>query len=210
MGTDYDYTNVDPSRSYNGKVGVNLRQGDFTIDGHVFKTRIDNAHDLTSTTRSTAYNVETEGANVSARYDYDDGFIRAGFSKTKFRVDSDVIGSGSESYLGVLLGDSINFEAHHEFRDLGVRVGTTNEFVFKNDDTQEIVGESLNSYFVSNIYAEYVLEFMENLSLRADIRNLFDKTYVDRSNIGQYSTSSAVTSFHEPGRTFLVSAKLDF
>ncbi|MGJ3259205.1 MAG: TonB-dependent receptor domain-containing protein [Rhodospirillales bacterium] len=210
MGTYYDYTDVDPSRSYNGKIGANMNFGNFTVDGHIFRTRIDNAHNLTTTTRKTAYNVETEGGNLTVRYDYDDGFVRAGYSKTKFRVDSDVIGSGSESYLGVLLGDAINFEAHHEFPSLGVRVGTTNEFVFENDDTQELVGESLNSYLVSNIYAEYVPDFANGLTLRADVRNLFDKMYVDRANIGQYSTSAAVTSFYEPGRTFLVSAKMEF
>lgn len=210
QGTYYDYTDVDTSRSYNAKIGLNVRFGDFTIDGHVFKTRIDNAHDLTSSTRSAASNVETEGGNITARYDYGSGFVRAGYSKTDFRVNSDVIGSGSESYLGVLLGDSISFEAHHDLRDMGVRVGTTNEYVFRNEDTKEITGEALNSYFVSNVYAEYMPETVNGLTLRADIRNLFDKTYADRANIGQYSTSAAVTPFYEPGRTFLLSAKLEF
>lgn len=210
QGSYYDYSNVDTSRSYNGKIGANYRIGDFTFDGNVYKTRIKNAHDLTSTTRSDSYNVESTGLNVSARYDYDNGFMRAGFSKTKFRVDSDIIGSVSESYLGVLLGDMLTFEAHHRLPDYNVQIGTTNEFAFENDDTVKISGAALNAYFLSNVYAEWKPEGAPGLTLRADVRNLLDRRYSDRSNIGQYSTAAIVTPFYEPGRTVLVSAKFEF
>lgn len=211
MGGSYDYTNVETQRSYNGKLGAKVTLGDFTFDGHVFRTRIDNAHNLTSSTRSNHINLESEGVNITARYDYDNGFVRGGFNKSKLRGNSDVISSGSESYYGVLLGDSFNLEVHHEFPKWGVRVGSTNEYVLENDDTVALYGEALNSYFVSNLYAEWRPDWMAGLKLRADVNNLFDKEYVDRANIGQYSTqSTAIVPYNEPGRTLLLSAKLEF
>lgn len=209
--TSYNYDGVEPSRSYSGKVGAKVHAGDFTFDGHVFRTRIKDAHDLDSSTRATSYDLTTKGFNLSARYDYDDGFARATFSRATVRIDSDVPTSGaSEYYLGTLMGDMITFEVAHRLREYGVRVGTTNELVLENDDTMASRGFALNGYFVSNIYGEWEPEQLPGLKLRADVRNLFDRDYADRANTGAYSTNPNVTATRDPGRSVIVSAKFEF
>jgi len=210
---DRNYDDVDPSRSYSGKIGANVKHGAFTVDGHLFKTRIKNSHDLTSATRRTEYDLVTEGGNLSVRYDYAEGFMRGGFSRTDVTVDGviPVSGGGAEHYQGALFGDKFTFEASHTFASYGLRVGTTNEWVLENDETQEVFGEALNGYFVANAYAEWMPEQIPGLMLRADVKNLFDRTYTDRSNAGQYNLSvSTVEPYNDPGRTILVTAKYDF
>lgn len=209
--TNYDYTGVDTSRSYNGKIGANVIAGDFTFDGHVFRTRIKNAHDLDTSTRSTSYDLTTEGFNISARYDYAQGFARATFSRATLRMDSDIPTSGaSEYYHGALMGDMMTLEVSHRIPEMGVRIGTTNEWVLENDDTEESRGFALNGYFVSNIYAEWEPEQLPGLKLRADVLNLLDRDYAGRANTGSYSTNSNVSATRDPGRSFLVSAKYEF
>jgi len=208
---NYDYTGVETSRSYNGKIGANVRISDFTFDGHVFRTRIKNAHDLDTATRATNYDVTTEGFNLSARYDYAQGFARATFSRATVRLDSDIPTSGgSEYYKGALMGDMMTLEVSHRIPEAGMRIGTTNEWVLENDDTEESRGFALNGYFVSNIYAEWAPEQLPGLKLRADVLNLLDRDYADRANTGSYSANANVSATRDPGRSFLVSAKFEF
>lgn len=209
--SDRIYTGVEPSRSYTGKVGANVAVGDFTVDGHVFRTRIKNAHDLTVQNRATNYDLTTEGANVSVRYDYTEGFVRAGYSRATVRLDSAIPNSGSNDYYqGTLFGDMFTIEATHRFDDLGLRVGTTNEYVLENGDTRNARGFALNGYFVSNIFAEWKPEQVNGLSFRADVNNLLDRPYSDRANNGSYSTNNSVASLNDPGRSVILSAKLEF
>lgn len=207
----YNYDGIEPSRSYNGKIGANIAISDFTFDANVFRTRIKDAHDLDTSTRATNYDLTTKGFNVSLRYDYDQGFVKGTFSRATVRIDSDIPSSGaSEYYLGTLMGDMLTLEAAHSFAETGVRVGTTNEFVLENDDTLASRGFALNSYFVSNIYAEWEPEQLQGLKLRADVRNLLDREYADRANTGSYSTNANVSAFNDPGRSVIVSAKYTF
>ncbi len=209
--SDRTYNGVKPSRSYNMKIGGVYEMGGLSFDGNVFKTRIKNSHDLTTSDRSTNYDVTSEGVNLSAKYDYGLGFVRGGYSKSTVRIDSAVpVSGGNEYYHGILTGDMFSLEAAHTFPEYGVRVGTTNELVLENDDTLETRGFALNGYFVANLYAEWSPEQVEGLLLRADVKNLFDRTYADRANGGSYSTTSTVSAFNDPGRTFLVTAKYDF
>lgn len=209
--TAYNYSDVDPSRSYNGKIGANITLGDFTIDGNVYRTRIKNAHDLTTSTRATNYDLTTEGANLSVRYDYDSGFVRAGYSRADVEVDSAIPTSGStDYYLGTLFGDMFTLEAHYRLAEYDLQIGTTNEYVLENGDTRSSSGYALNGYFVSNIYAEWTPGAVNGLTLRADVKNLLDRTYADRANAGSYSSNASVSAFNDPGRTVLVSAKFTF
>lgn len=210
---DRNYDDVDPSRSYSGKIGANVKYDAFTIDAHLFKTRIENSHDLTSATRRTEYDLVTKGGNLSVRYDYASGYIRGGYSHADVTVDSEipVSGGGAEHYQGALFGDKFTLEASHSISEYGLRIGTTNEWVLENGDTRSSFGEALNGYFLSNIYAEWQPQQIAGLKLRADVKNVFDRTYTDRSNAGQYNLSVAtVEAYNDPGRTILVSAKYDF
>ncbi len=213
-GATYTYDGMEGERSFNGKLGARVTFGDFTVDGNVYKTYIRNRHELSnsaSTSRNVAYSVKSEGANVSARYDYTGGFVRAGYTHATVRVNGGVPSSASNDYYtGRLLGDIFTLEAHHNLPTYGARIGMTNELALPNDDTREYVGEDLNGYYVANIYGEWTPEEMPGLTFRADVRNLFDRTYADRMNAGSYSTNGVVVVTNNPGRTFLVSAKYEF
>lgn len=209
--SSYNYADVDPSRSYSGKLGATVKYDAFTVDTNVYKTRIDNSHDLTSSTRKNAFDVTTKGFNLSVRYDYASGFVRGTFSHSDLEIDSEIPTSGgNEYYQGIIFGDKFTLEATHRFAQYGLRIGTTNEWVLENGDTQSITGEALNGYFVTNVYGEWTPEQVSGLTLRADIKNLFDRTYADQANTGTYSTSAAVTAFNDPGRSVLLTAKYEF
>jgi hemoglobin/transferrin/lactoferrin receptor protein len=209
--SDRNYDNVEASRSYNIKFGGLIETHGFTVDGHLFQTKIMNSHDLTSATRSTMYTLLSKGGNLSVKYDYDNGFLRGAYSHTKFRLNGDIPTDGSTNYYqGILLGDKFTFEASHNFQKYDVRIGTTNEWVLENDDTQEARGFALNGYYVSNVYGEWFPKWAEAVSLRLDLKNLFDRAYADRANAGSYSTNSNVAAYNDPGRTFLLTAKWDF
>ncbi|MTI08712.1 TonB-dependent receptor plug domain-containing protein [Curvivirga aplysinae] len=204
------YNDMKTSRSYNTKMGMVYEAGSVSFDGNVYSTAIDDANDIDDSNRGSVDNVTTNGFNLNLKYTYGDGFVRGGYSKAKVRVNSEVPTSTSSHYQGILMGDSMNLEIHHDLPDWGVRIGTTNEYFFENDDTEEALGYALEKYFVSNVYAEYNPEEIEDWTFRFDVRNLFDSVYAARTNVGADSTNSSVDPYNDPGRTVLLSAKLDF
>lgn len=210
----YTYDGMEGERSFNGKLGARVTFGDVTVDGHVFKTYIRNRHELSnsaSTSRDVSYSVKTDGLNLAARYDYGSGYVRAGYTHADVEVNGQTpTSAASDYYTGRLLGDIITLEAHHTLSDYNTRIGMTSEIALSDSATYEYVGEDLNGYFVANIYGEWKPDELPGLTLRADIRNLFDRTYADRFNAGGYSTNSVVVATNNPGRTFLVSAKYEF
>jgi len=207
------YENMESSRSRNYKVGAIFEQGNITLDGNTYWTQINDALLLNESNRADNATVHSRGFNVSAKYTYGDGFVRAGFATNNTRVNSAYLDGRSADYLGQDTGESINLELHHTLVDYDLRLGTTNEAMLPDESQKGITGSGLDGYFVSNIYAEWFPEAMEGLNLRFDVKNLFDHNYADRSNISINSSSGTVGStaaFNEPGRTFLLSAKYDF
>ncbi|WP_298015812.1 TonB-dependent receptor [uncultured Parasphingopyxis sp.] len=78
-----------------------------------------------------------------------------------------------------------------------------------NDDPEKIGNQKLDTYFVANLYGEWTPEALSNaVTLRVDVLNILDRDYFSRTTPGY--DSSAIEPYHEPGRTFLVSAKVDF
>ena len=75
---------------------------------------------------------------------------------------------------------------------------------------EERGNEKLDSYFVANLYAEWVPGVLNDaVTLRVDALNILDRDYIDRATTG-YDSTRISEPFHEPGRTFLISAKVDF
>lgn len=208
----YDYNGVTPSRSYNYKAGLVYDNNNLTLDGQIYLTKIDDAVDPINNSNDTRVeydDITSRGYSLSAKYNYGAGFIRGGYSRTKLRVNSGRQATQSASYTGLSMGHMFNFEASHDLAEYGVRLGSTNEWALRNDE----YAQELDGYFVSNIYAEWMPEEIMGLSIRGDVKNLFDRTYADRANIGaDYVDSAAVgvEAYNDPGRTFLISAKYDF
>ncbi len=204
------YTDMDPSRAYNYKIGSVYEQGPVTIDGNWYLTRIDDAHDLGDSNRNNHATVHSRGWNLSAKYTYEDGFARLGLSTNNLRVNGGYLVSTSADYTGMDTGESITFEWEHTLRDYNLALGTTNEAMLPDDSQTGVTGSALDGYLVSNIYANWMPEAVEGLSLRFDVNNLFDHQYTNRMNIAVSSTRANSTPFYEPGRSFILTAKYDF
>ena len=207
---NWNYEGFAPSRSYNAKIGSRLALDDWTLDGNLFYNLIDESHDLSSTTRNSTVDLDTRGVNLSAQYTYGPGFARLTYSHTNVKTDGGTPLSTEAAYQGVIMGDIFNFDAGHSFDEYGLRVGGSSEFALSDDSPEDSGNEKLDSYFVANLYAEWVPAALnEAVTLRVDALNIFDRDYIDRATTG-YDSTRISEPFHEPGRTFLLSAKVDF
>ncbi len=208
-----NYDTIEPSRSFNYKAGAVYEVGSFTLDGNVYLTRINNAHDLGQSDRGANRTIHSRGFNVSAKYNYEDGFVSAGFASNNLRINGAYLENRSADYYGTDTGDSFNLEIFHMLRQYNMSVGTTNEFMLPDESQTGITGSGLDGYVVTNVHAEWMPEQLPGMSLRFDIVNLFDRTYTDRSNVSiveSSGTTGVTTPFNEPGRSFILTAKYDF
>ncbi len=204
---------VEAAQSDNFKVGIVFDAAGFTIDGHAYSTVIRNAPLLNDSDRFNYARIDSRGFNVTAKYTFGYSFVRAGFSANNLRVNGSYLENRSADYQGTDTGESFTLEVFHEMPEYGLTMGTTNEAMLPDETQLGATGSGLDGYFVSNVHVEWAPEHVPGLSLRADVKNLFDHTYADRSNVSIVEASTffgTAQPFNEPGRTFLVSAKLDF
>lgn len=205
----WNYDGFKPSRSYNYKAGARYGMGQWDFDGNLFYNEIDDSHSLEYTTRNSTSDLKTRGVNLAATWTYGPGFVRAAYTHTDVERNGRVPLSNDASYQGVIVGDIVNFEIAHHFDDLGLQVGSTSELALSNDDPEKNGNAKLDTYFVANLYGEWTPEMLSNaVTLRVDALNIFDRDYASRTTAGY--DSSRIEPYHEPGRTFLVSAKVKF
>lgn len=205
----WNYDGFKPSRSHNYKAGARYSLDQWNFDGNLFYNEIDDSHSLEYGNRNTTSDLETRGFNLSATWTYGPGFVRAAYSHTDVEKDDKVPLSNDASYQGVVVGDIVNFEVAHRFDDLGLQVGTTSELALSEDAPEKNGYAKLDTYFVANLYGEWTPEMLsEAVTFRVDALNIFDRDYFARTTAG-YELSN-IEPYHEPGRTFLVSAKVKF
>lgn len=203
-----------PTTSDNVSIGLEGRYQGFSVDGRLFRTKMDNA-------RAARYavalarqsrDVESEGFEVGAGYAWSagaagDGFVRVKYADNDVTIDGRPADSDTGTYLATPVGRSLTIGAGHTFRQWGLTVGTDLEFVFDYDKVNP-GDKPLKGYETVNLYAEYRPPSHENLSLRLDARNLFNETYADRATYGQ--EFGTVTPLYQPGRAVLISASAKF
>nr|WP_255532314.1 TonB-dependent receptor [Paracoccus sp. IB05] len=68
--------------------------------------------------------------------------------------------------------------------------------------------KTIAGYAVLNLFAEYQPPGVEGLVIRAEVNNLFDRTYADRATYGQDFNS--ITPLYEPGRSVQLVASMRF
>jgi hemoglobin/transferrin/lactoferrin receptor protein len=95
----------------------------------------------------------------------------------------------------------------------GVLLGGDVQVAFDFDDTYDAAtggsGPELDGYTIANVFAEYTPKRMDNLTLRAEVNNLFDEQYSSRATYGQEFVGE-VEPLTEPGRSIRVSAEIVF
>ncbi|WP_259782167.1 TonB-dependent receptor domain-containing protein [Aestuariispira ectoiniformans] len=198
----WNYDGLKSSRARSYKVGTKFEHGPFDGDVNIYRTEIDGSHERGSATRNSTLDLVSKGINISGRYKYGDGYIRAGYTHNDFSANGSDLGTTSSSFHGLEMGDVFTLQAMHNWYDLGLAAGVSVEAALEDEDFNR------DGYAVTNIHGEWMPEVVEDLTVRVDVKNLFDKTYVSRATAG--TDSAAAVPFNEPGRTFLVSAKMLF
>ncbi|WP_112310581.1 TonB-dependent receptor [Pseudogemmobacter bohemicus] len=199
----WDYSGLSASRSTNYTLGFDYETGNLSLDGEIFLTRIDDARD-----RVILNDMESRGFNLGLGYGWDGGYLRASYSDSKIEVN----GAGTDSWsavdLGIPLGGVLAIEAQHTPLDSAFTFGGSVEAARAYSHKDAWADKTIAGYAVLNLFTEYQPPSVEGLVIRAEINNLFDKTYADRATYGQDFNS--ITPLYEPGRSVQIVASMKF
>ncbi|MEM1079360.1 MAG: TonB-dependent receptor [Pseudomonadota bacterium] len=187
--------------------------GDWVLDGKLFKTEITDARAPNYRVGpSETVDLDSQGFEIGVTTYWDGGFFRAGFASIDTELDGRTADSFTGNYLTMPMGDFLTFQAAHQF-DNGLLVGGDAQVAFDYDDTYDFdtggKGPELPGYTVVNAFVEYVPSQLSNLTLRAEVNNLFDQQYAARATYGQEFVGEVVP-LYEPGRSFRLSAVMTF
>ncbi|WP_083222630.1 TonB-dependent receptor [Ensifer sp. LC163] len=199
----------EPSTADNYAFGLVAKHDGFTLEGSLFRTDIDDARTAKYAVAKAIENhdVRSKGFEVGAGYDWGDGYFKVKYANIDVSIDGKPADSDTGIYLAAPAGQFITLLAAHSFIDWGVTVGGDVEIALDNDDVP-VGSPTLEDYKVFNTFVEYQPPSHSNLTLRAEIRNVFDETYSARATYGQ--EFGTVTPLYEPGRSFILSAKATF
>jgi len=219
----YGPTGPTPVTSTNLTGGLEARLNGFTLEGTIFKTDITNGRfpdwspawgGMEGPNRS--FDLESWGWEVGAGYEWDSGFVRVKYANVYGNVDGVPADTDVGRYLTTPIGEIIALTAGHTFTEWGLTIGGDAEFALPNDRTLAIHPYSgaqwpklpLPGYEVANVFAEWTPPSHENVTLRAEVRNIFNELYTSRASYGQ-DFDDTVTHL-EPGRTFRFNARIRF
>lgn len=189
-----------PTTSDNYTVGLVAKYAGFSVEGSVFRTDMDNAREARYGYAYKTRQVDSEGYSIGAGYDWADGYVRVKYVDIDTLIDGKPADSDTGNYLVTPVGKIITVSAAHTFADWGLTVGGDVEIAPKY--------ETFKAYEVVNTFLEYKPPSHQNLTLRADVKNIFDETYSDRATYGQ--DQSVVTPLYQPGRSFVLSLRATF
>jgi hemoglobin/transferrin/lactoferrin receptor protein len=208
-----DYADgLTPVTSNNFTTGLKADFGNgLFLGGRLFRSDIDDARVIIRAAEPFQRDIVTQGYEISAGYEWGAGFVRVGFADIDTEIDGRPADSDIGRYLTTPVGQIFTISAAHTFDQWGVTVGADAEIGLKYSDTFNndlgIVGEPLPAYEVVNAFVEYRPEQFDHLTLRAEVKNLFDETYADRATYGQ---DYGVSALLEPGRSFRFTATARF
>lgn len=210
MNPNWDYgSGPEPVTADNYVVGLEATYNGFTLEGSVFQTDIDDARaPRYAVSRGIeAHDVRSRGYEIGAGYTWGDGFFEVKYANIDVEIDGQPADSDLGTYLAAPAGQIVTLQAVHTVTDWGVTFGADAEIALDYDDVA-VGSEPFEGYEVFNAFVEYVPPSRPNLTLRADLKNIFDETYSDRATYGQ--EFGTVTPLYEPGRSFILSAKATF
>jgi hemoglobin/transferrin/lactoferrin receptor protein len=206
MNPDWDYADgLEPMTANNVTAGFAYTRDAFLFEANWFRTELDGVRTVTWENGAESRDLRTEGFELAAGYAWAAGQARVGYTDTDVEIDGVVADSYLGNYLGVPAGRAFVVDVTHSFPAPGITLGGDAEFGLENDDTEATEGgRALPSYQVVNVFAEWVPESLPTVTLRGEVRNLFDEPYSARSTYGQDFVD--VMPLMEPGRSFIVAA----
>ncbi|WP_077963415.1 TonB-dependent receptor [Ensifer adhaerens] len=198
-----------PVTADNYILGLEANYNGFTVEGSVFQTDIDDARTprFAVTKGIDAHDVRSRGFEIGGGYTWGDGYFKVKYANIDVEIDGKPADSDLGTYLATPAGQIITLQAVHTLADWGVTLGADAEIALDYDDVPH-GSSALEGYQVFNAFVEYVPPQRTNLTLRAELKNIFDETYSDRATYGQ--EFKAVTPLYEPGRSFILTARASF
>ncbi|RMC35481.1 TonB-dependent receptor plug domain-containing protein [Paracoccus alkanivorans] len=200
------YDNLRSARSQNAILGVTWEQDGSTIGVEAFRTKIGNAR-----SDSEVKEIRSEGWRVSLGQNWDGGSATLRYSDIDVEVDGKAPTSNDIRGFGTVPGRVLTLDANHEITR-GMKIGGVIEHVFEEPfhgvDPWGDERRNYDGYTVVNVYGEYTPARYENLTIRAEINNLFDEDYADRASYG--GDFEYVVSQKEIGRSIGLTANFTF
>ncbi|MCG7494226.1 TonB-dependent receptor domain-containing protein [Thalassobius sp. Cn5-15] len=204
------YNGLETRRGQNIVVGADWTSGGWTLGAEVFRTKLDNVRETGRPVRGVrtvdAYDFEARGVNLGASYDWGSGFARLTYSNSENKVNGENASSYQVLDSGAPLGQVLALQLQQELPQWNMVVGGGVDVALDYD--HDPVGdpyavEEFASYEVVNVFAEYQPPSVDNLVIRAQVTNLFDRVYADRATYGgDYTEGATFATLKEPGRTF--------
>ncbi|MCA2006699.1 TonB-dependent receptor plug domain-containing protein [Tritonibacter mobilis] len=214
LGDTWDYSGLtETSRSDNIVVGIDWKQGGWTLGAELFQTEIENARGSTynrTTSRYEAshYDFESSGFNIGATYDWGSGFTRLTYSNSKPKINGTEAGSFETLDLGAPLGEVIALEIQQSLPQYNLLVGGSLDMALDYEGQGIYTDQTFEGYEVVNLFAEYTPPALNGVTIRGSINNLFDQAYADRATYG--GDYAGFSTLNEPGRTFVLEAIMRF
>lgn len=200
------YDALSPTRAQNAILGVNWEQNGATIGAEAFRSTIGNARSGLE-----VKDVESEGWRLSVGQSWQGGRAVLRYTDTDVTVNGEGATSFDLRALGIVPGRILALDAHHEIRP-GMTVGGVVEHTFDEPfqgvDAYGDPRSDWPGYTVVNLYGEYTPARYENLTVRAEVNNLFDEEFVDRASYGGDFTD--VIGQQEPGRSIGLTVNITF
>lgn len=194
-------------------VAAAYQTGNWTLDGKVFSTALDNARAASyGAGPALSADVLSQGYELGIGYAWMNGFARVGYAKLDTEVNGRTADSYTGNYLTMPMGEFITLHTAHRFEN-GLLIGGDAQIALDSENTYDTAtggdGPTLPGYAVANAFVEYTPASFGGLTLRAEINNLFDEDYAARATYGQEFVD-AVVPLNEPGRSFRLSAEVRF
>ncbi|MCG7392848.1 TonB-dependent receptor [Microvirga sp. ACRRW] len=211
---NYTYAaDLEPTTAHNFRAGVRLAAyNGFSAEAAYFHTLMENpvAYDFDNAIRINGDDLRSQGVDLALRYDWENAYFSAKYSHADVRY-GDRIALPSDYNNGIAMGDLFTFSAAYTFQQYGLTVGASAELALEVDD-EALRAEGfypINGYNLFNAFVEWKpTQFgLENVTLRADARNIFDEEYYSR---GSYGKTDMINPVYSPGRSFYLSANVKF
>ncbi|MEO1115671.1 MAG: TonB-dependent receptor [Pseudomonadota bacterium] len=204
------YDGLKPVRSQNLIAGAKIEYRGFSVTGDVYQTDFFDYREYSGALNVHNTDFHVQGFKIGAGYNWDNGFVRVSYSNSDLKNDDGYVDSFSASETGAPIGQIIAAEIVHTFDKYDLTVGSSIDAALEYDGPEKAGYLPVPGYFVANAFAEYKPERLEHLTLRLEANNIFDETYAERSTYGVEYGLDELTPLYEPGRSFLLKAKLRF
>jgi hemoglobin/transferrin/lactoferrin receptor protein len=210
---DYLYAaNLSPTTAHNFRSGARLLAYEgLSAEAAYFHTLMFSpvAYDFEIGARINGDNLRSQGVDASIRYDWENAFISAKFSHADVRYGNRIALPGDYNN-GIAVGDMFTLSGAYTWTQYGLTLGASAEFALEVDDPalRQEGFRPIEGYKVFNAFLEWKpVQILENMTLRADVRNIFDEDYYSRATYAQTDIINPVLS---PGRSYYLSANLKF